>query len=53
MMPTPPAQTALAHDLALALDPAVLMQTGGLPPDPWQVALLRSVAPRILLLCCR
>ena len=44
---------ALAHDLALTLDPAVLMQTCGLPPDPWQAALLRSVTPRILLLCCR
>ena len=45
--------TALAHDLALALDPARLMQTSGLPPDPWQAALLRSSASRILLLCSR
>ena len=45
--------TALAHDLALALDPARLMQACGLPPDPWQAALLRSPASRVLLLCCR
>jgi hypothetical protein len=52
-MATITARSALAHDLAMALDPAVLMQTGGLPPDPWQAALLRSAAPRLLLLCCR
>src|SRR5262252_6709951 len=45
--------TALAHDLATALDPARLMHTCALPPDPWQAALLRSPAQRILLLCCR
>jgi hypothetical protein len=44
---------ALATDLALALDPARLMQACGLPPDPWQAAVLRSQAPRQLLLCCR
>src|SRR5262245_16270332 len=45
--------TALAHDLAFALDPARLMATCGLPPDPWQATLVRSTSPRVLLLCCR
>ena len=48
-----PPPTALAQDLALALDPARLMQACGLTPDPWQAALLRSMAPRVLLLCSR
>jgi hypothetical protein len=47
------APTALTHDLSLALDPARLMQACGLPPDPWQREVLRSQAPRHLLLCCR
>ena len=47
------APTALATDLATALDPARLMHTCGLPPDPWQASVLRSCAPRQLLLCCR
>jgi hypothetical protein len=45
--------TALATDLSLALDPARVMAQCGLPPDPWQAAVLRSPAPRQLLLCCR
>jgi len=52
-MSTPMAHTVLAHDLALALDPALLMHACGLPPDPWQAAVLRSPASRLLLLCCR
>jgi hypothetical protein len=43
----------LAHDLALALDPARMMAACGLTPDSWQEALLRSAASRILLLCSR
>jgi hypothetical protein len=38
---------------ALRTDPAQLLLRAGLPPDPWQAALLRSVAPRQLLLCSR
>jgi hypothetical protein len=45
--------TALAHDLALALDPARLMVACGLTPYPWQAALLRSTAARSLVLCSR
>jgi hypothetical protein len=37
----------------MALDPAILMDALGLPPDPWQARVLRSVADRLLLLCCR
>jgi hypothetical protein len=48
-----PTKATLAHDLALALDPSRLMAACGLTPDPWQEALLRSAAPRILLLCSR
>jgi Terminase large subunit, T4likevirus-type, N-terminal len=47
------AATALAHDLALALDPARLMQACGWQPDPWQADVLRSAASRRLLLCAR
>jgi hypothetical protein len=43
----------LAADLALALDPALLMQRAGMSPDPWQGDLLRSDAARMLLLCSR
>jgi hypothetical protein len=41
----------LASDLALALDPALLMRTVGLDPDPWQGELVRTEARRTLLLC--
>jgi len=45
----------IAHDLAMALDPVVLMQHLGLTPDPWQAALLRENATHAqsLLLCAR
>ena len=43
----------LAHDLALALDPAQLMHACGLTPDPWQQDMLRSTADRRLLLASR
>jgi hypothetical protein len=43
----------LARDLARALDPALLANACGIEPDPWQAALLRSTAPRMLLLCSR
>ena len=43
----------LADDLALALDPALLMARCGLEPDPWQAELLREQPKRALLLCCR
>ncbi len=39
----------LAADLALALDPVLLAEAAGLTPDPWQAAVLRSSAPRVLL----
>jgi hypothetical protein len=45
--------TALATDLACALDPARLMAACGWPPDPWQAQVLRSSAARRLLLCSR
>jgi len=43
----------LADDLAVALDPSLVMARAGLEPDPWQRDLLRSRAPRSLLLCTR
>ncbi len=43
----------MARDLARALDPAMLMEQAGLPPDPWQREFLRSEAKRQLLLCSR
>lgn len=43
----------IAEDLATALDPARIMARAGLAPDPWQADLLRSRAPRALLLCTR
>jgi hypothetical protein len=45
--------TALATDLACALDPARLMAACGWSPDPWQRAVLRSTAPRRILLASR
>jgi hypothetical protein len=45
--------SALAADLAAALDPVVFARAAGLEPDPWQARMLRSVAPRILLNCAR
>jgi hypothetical protein len=43
----------LAHDMALALDPCLLMQEAGLEPDEWQESFLRSSSDRQLLLCTR
>ena len=43
----------LATNLELRLDPASIMERGGMPPDPWQQRLLRSNAERVLLLCSR
>ena len=43
----------LADDLALALDPALIMSKAGLAPDPWQAQLLRTEPARALLLCTR
>ena len=43
----------LATNLELRLDPAAIMERGGMPPDPWQQRLLRSNAERVLLLCSR
>lgn len=43
----------LAHDLAVALDPVLLMEAAGLKADPWQAGILRSDAKRALLLCSR
>ncbi len=43
----------IRHDLALALDPALLMRRIGLEPDPWQAELLRSPGKQSLLLCTR
>jgi hypothetical protein len=39
--------------LALALDPALILQARGLLPDPWQRELLRSSDRQILLNCSR
>jgi hypothetical protein len=44
---------SMISDLALALDPALIMTRAGTPPDPWQAQLLRSEAKRTLLLCSR
>jgi hypothetical protein len=41
------------EQLALALDPSLLFSARGWTPDSWQVQLLRSTAPRILLNCSR
>ena len=43
----------LQLDIALALDPSLLMRLSGLVPDPWQQELLRSPFTRQLLLCSR
>jgi hypothetical protein len=43
----------LAHDLALALDPAEFAREVGFTPDRWQTTVLRSHAQRILLNCSR
>jgi hypothetical protein len=45
--------SALAADLACALDPVLLSRRAGIEPDDWQARMLRSTAPRILLNCSR
>src|SRR5712671_5035280 len=41
-------------DPTLPCPPAVrLMRTLGLEPDPWQVEVLQTAHPRLLLNCCR
>lgn len=46
--------TALAADLRHALDPAAFVEDAlGITLDPWQVDVLRSQSPRLLLNCCR
>jgi phage terminase large subunit-like protein len=43
-----------AHlDIARALDPALIASDCGLQLDPWQKNLMRSTAPRVLMLCSR
>jgi hypothetical protein len=44
---------SIAEDLAVAIDPARLMLTCGLKPDPWQTAFLRERRRRALLLASR
>ncbi len=39
--------------LSRALDPVLLAEDVGLSPDPWQVDVLRSGSPRMLLNCSR
>jgi hypothetical protein len=43
----------MAKDLARALDPALIAADCGLMLDQWQADLMRSTAPRVLLLCAR
>ncbi len=45
--------SSIAHDLALALDPLMLMRAMGMEPDAWQARLLRSVSKRSLVNCSR
>jgi hypothetical protein len=40
-------------ELALSMDPSLLMAAAGLQADPWQQKVLRSKAKRQLLLCSR
>lgn len=43
----------ITRDLAVALDPVLLMRMLGIEPDSWQAEVLRSTSPRILLNCSR
>lgn len=45
--------SAIAFDLARALDPVLLAEQAGIVPDPWQADVLRSTAPRMLLCASR
>lgn len=40
-------------EFAFAVDPALIMESAGMVPDPWQVRILRRRAPRELLNCGR
>jgi hypothetical protein len=44
---------SLVDDLACALDPVMFARSLGIEPDPWQIDVLRSVNPRMLLNCSR
>jgi hypothetical protein len=50
---TSPTAAEVARHLAPALDPALLMESAGIQPDPWQADLLRSNAKQMLLLAAR
>jgi hypothetical protein len=39
----------LASDLAMALDPVLVLKRMGMEPDPWQAQVLRSPSSRVLL----
>lgn len=39
----------LTRDLALSLDPVAFAEAAGMTPDAWQMRLLRSSVPRILM----
>jgi len=41
------------RELAIRLDPSLLMSAAGFDPDPWQCCALRSQADRLLLLASR
>jgi hypothetical protein len=43
----------MALDLSRALDPTLIASDCGITLDKWQADLMRSTAPRILLLCAR
>src|SRR5262249_32895333 len=43
----------MARDLARAFDPALIAADCGLNLDEWQAELMRSTAPRVLMLCAR
>jgi Terminase large subunit, T4likevirus-type, N-terminal len=45
--------SALAEDLAVALDPVQLARRVGIEPEPWQARLLRSTARRLILVAAR
>jgi hypothetical protein len=47
------ADGAMARDLARALDPVLIAKDCGFDLDHWQADLMRSSAPRVLLLCSR
>jgi hypothetical protein len=44
---------SLAEHLAAGLDPVLLAERQGMVCDPWQARVLRSTAPRLLMLCAR